>query len=123
MIRLASLCLALLVVSAPVLATAAEAGPRERILIDEGWRFTLGDPADAPPGLRYDVRPEVKQSADGKAADARPEEAEKLVAGKAPVLKPWILPTGNAFIKDPAKRHVRPAGQSRRRGLLRPGPV
>jgi beta-galactosidase len=110
MIRLASLCLALLVVSAPVLATAAEAGPRERILIDEGWRFTLGDPADAPPGLRYDVRPEVKQSADGKAADARPEEAEKLVAGKAPVLKPWILPTGNAFIKDPAKRHVRPAG-------------
>ena len=26
------------------------------------------------------------------------------------MLKPWILPTGNDFIKDPAKRHVRPAG-------------
>jgi beta-galactosidase len=56
------------------------------------------------------MRPEVKQSADGKAADARPDEAEKLDAGKRPVLKPWILPTGDAFLKDPAKRHVRPAG-------------
>jgi beta-galactosidase len=108
--RLVCLGLALLVVSAPAPATAAEAGPRERILIDKGWRFTLGDPADAPPGLRYDVRPEVKQSADGKAADARPDEAEKLEAGKRPVLKPWILPTGDAFLKDPAKHHVRPAG-------------
>ena len=26
------------------------------------------------------------------------------------VLKPWILPTGNDFIKDPSKRHVRPEG-------------
>lgn len=110
MSRLVCLGLALLVMSAPALASAADTGPRERILIDKGWRFTLGDPADAPPGLRYDLRPEVKQSADGKAADARPDEAEKLEAGKRPVLKPWILPTGDAFLKDPAKRHVRPAG-------------
>ena len=27
-----------------------------------------------------------------------------------PVLKSWILPAGNDFIKDPAGRHVRPEG-------------
>ena len=27
-----------------------------------------------------------------------------------PVLKPWILPSGNDFIKDPGKRHIRPEG-------------
>ncbi len=26
------------------------------------------------------------------------------------MLKPWVLPSGNAFIKDPARRHVRPPG-------------
>ncbi|HWU14312.1 MAG TPA: beta-galactosidase GalB [Caulobacter sp.] len=90
-------------------ANAREAGSRERISINQGWRFTKGDPADAPPILLYDVRPAIKASADGKAADARPEEAEK-VDEAVPVLKPWILPTGDAFLNDPAKRHVRPAG-------------
>ncbi|ELR07731.1 hypothetical protein GMDG_08528, partial [Pseudogymnoascus destructans 20631-21] len=28
----------------------------------------------------------------------------------AKILKPWILPSGNDFISDPAKHHVRPAG-------------
>ncbi|HWT52803.1 MAG TPA: beta-galactosidase, partial [Caulobacter sp.] len=110
MIRLAFAGLSLLLLGTAVSASAAETQPRERILIDNGWRFTMGDPADAPPGLFYDVRPQVKQSADGKAADARPDEAEKLDAAKVPVLKPWILPTGNAFLKDPAKRYVRPVG-------------
>ena len=27
-----------------------------------------------------------------------------------PTIKPWILPTGNAFIKDAARRHTRPDG-------------
>lgn len=33
--------------------------PRERLLINEGWRFQAGDPADAAGLLDYDVRPVV----------------------------------------------------------------
>jgi beta-galactosidase len=83
--------------------------PRERILFNDGWRFRLGDPNGNSAPYLYDVRPEVKETADGKVADAKPEEAARLARGNAALLKPWILPTGNAFIKDPAKRHVRPA--------------
>jgi beta-galactosidase len=85
--------------------------PRERISIDSGWRFHLGDPDGAAAQLLYDIRPEIKQSADGKAADAEPEVAAKLDGSREGVLKPWILPTGNAFIKDPQRRHVRPQGE------------
>src|SRR5690606_25109367 len=59
-----------------------------------------------------DVRPQVTQSADGKVADARPDEAVRIAAGR-PVLKPWILPTANRFIADPARRHARPAAPPR----------
>ncbi|MFS2021370.1 sugar-binding domain-containing protein, partial [Massilia sp. CT11-108] len=53
--------------------------------------------------------PEVTASADGKVADARPEEAARVARADTPVLKPWILPSGNAFIRDPARRYRRPA--------------
>lgn len=42
--------------------------------------------------------------------DARPDEAVQMAAIARDALKPWILPTGNLFIADPAKRHRRPAG-------------
>ncbi len=84
--------------------------PRDHILLDTDWRFTKGDPAGAPDILLYDIRPELKASEDGKAGDARPEEADKASTAQHPVLKPWILPTGNAFIRDPARRYARPAG-------------
>lgn len=85
--------------------------PRERILLDDGWRFHAGDPdGDSAPYL-YDVRPAVTVSADGKVADAVPEEAARVAGAGVPVLKPWILPTGNAFIADPARRHARPAAE------------
>lgn len=100
------------------LASVASARPgpgeiarRQRISINEDWRFKMGDPAGAPAGLLYDVRPQLKASEDGKAADARPEAAEAVTGQDQPVLKPWILPTANAFIKDPARRHARPAGE------------
>jgi beta-galactosidase len=38
-----------------------------------------------------------------------PTEAVDVAADQS-VLKPWILPTGNDFIKDPAARHARPEG-------------
>ncbi|KQX01553.1 beta-galactosidase [Massilia sp. Root418] len=94
-------------------AAAAAATPRERVLINAEWRFQMGDPAGTSDSLRYDVRPEVKASEDGKAADAVPDAAVKAGAAQAAVLKPWILPTGNAFIRDPARRHQRPAEEPR----------
>ncbi|HEY5852377.1 MAG TPA: beta-galactosidase GalB [Lysobacter sp.] len=89
---------------------ADEASPRERVSINSGWRFHQGDPTGLSTRLDYDVRPKVTDNQDGKAADARPEEAEQLAARADGVLKPWILPSGNAFIGDTTRRHVRPAG-------------
>jgi beta-galactosidase len=87
----------------------AAAAPRERISINDNWRFTKGDPNGDSTGLIYDVRPDVKDRRDDKAADSEPTEAERIAATNRVVLKPWILPTANNFIKDPAQRHVRPA--------------
>jgi len=92
---------------------AAADPPRERIFLNDNWRFTQGDPDGNSTGLIYDVRPEVKDKKDDKTADAEPTAAEKMAATNRAVLKPWILPSGNAFIKDPAKRHARPEGNPR----------
>lgn len=94
-------------------ALLAAAAPRERLSINAGWRFTMGDPAGTSASLRYDVRPEVKASEDGKAADAVPQAAVLAAIAQEQVLKPWILPSGNAFISDPARRHRRPAQEPR----------
>ena len=82
---------------------------REHILINEGWKFYRYDPKVKGDSLIYDVRPEIRENGDNRPADARPTEAVKLTATRT-VLKPWILPTGNSFIKDPAGRHQRPQG-------------
>ena len=82
---------------------------RERISINEDWRFFKYESADQADDLIYDVRPEVIDAEDARPADAKPTEAVDVEATQR-VLKPWILPTGNDFISDPAKRHVRPEG-------------
>lgn len=82
---------------------------RQRISVNEGWRFFQYDSLTKADDLIYDVRPEVTDNKDDKAADARPTEAVK-VDKKQNVLKPWILPAGNDFIADPARRYVRPEG-------------
>lgn len=82
---------------------------RQRICINEGWLFYKYDSASMIDTLIYDVRPELKEIIDTKAADSRPTEAAKLEINHK-VLKPWILPTGNCFIKDPQKKHIRPEG-------------
>lgn len=93
------------------LATAMPATARERIELRDGWRFHRGDPPGATAQLMYDVRPEVTASADGKAADAQPEAAaQTTVSAAAGGLKPWVLPSANALIRDPARRHRRPDG-------------
>jgi len=94
----------------PAWVAAQTTAPGERISINSGWRFQMGDPPGLTTPLMYDVRPVVTLTEDGKDADAKPEEAAKVAAARQQVLKPWILPSGNAFIKDPARRYQRPAG-------------
>ncbi len=89
-------------------AKAPESSPRERIALTDGWTFKKLDAKEAADGLDYDVRPEVREGRDDGPADAAATEAVRLAAKDRQVLKPWILPTGNRFIKDPAKRHPRP---------------
>ncbi len=84
--------------------------PREHIWFNDGWRFQKDDPPGNTVSLLYDVRPEVKENRNVGPADAQPQAAEAVAASKQATLKAWILPTGNAFIKDPARRYVRPSG-------------
>ena len=99
--------------STPVLAQAsaklASNINRQRISINEGWRFYKYDSLAKADNLIYDVHPEVSDYNENKVADSKPTEAVKVEVTQE-VLKPWILPTGNDFIKDPQKRHVRPEG-------------
>ncbi len=83
---------------------------RERISLNDEWRFQKGDPPGNAVSLLYDVRPEVRDRRDGGPAGARPAAAVSLAPQEQPVIKQWILPTGNAFIKDPARRFARPQG-------------
>jgi beta-galactosidase len=80
---------------------------RERISLNEGWKFMKY--TSAPDKLIYDIRPEITDRKDDVVADSKPTEAV-TISTAANVLKNWILPTANEFIKDPAKRHQRPAG-------------
>jgi beta-galactosidase len=82
---------------------------RERISINEDWSFFKYESAAKADKLIYDVRPEITDLTENKVADAKPTEAVE-VSAKQEVLKPWILPSGNNFINDPAKRYVRPEG-------------
>ncbi|MGO4377108.1 beta-galactosidase GalB [Pseudoduganella sp. RAF19] len=100
-----------MLLAATMLASVPALAERQHLPFNDGWRFQLGDPNGNSAPYLYDIRPEVKESADGKAADAMPEEAARIARGNVPLLKPWILPSGNAFIKDPARRYVRPTQQ------------
>jgi beta-galactosidase len=80
---------------------------RERISINDGWRFFKYD--SISDNLIYDERPKVRGYRDDRPADSKPTEGE-IVEASQKVLKPWILPSGNDFIKDVGKRYVRPDG-------------
>lgn len=84
--------------------------PRQRLSINDDWRFKKDDPPGNTTSLLYDVRPEVRDRRDDAPADARPETTERLTAPAQAVIKQWILPTGNRFIKDPGRRFARPKG-------------
>jgi len=88
--------------------TAAES-PRERVSINDNWRFYKYDTQEKADSLIYDVRPEMRSTDRVVIADEMPTEAVGIETTQS-ALKPWILPTGNDFIKESAKRHVRPEG-------------
>ena len=82
---------------------------RQQISIDNNWRFFKYNSPNEADSLDYDVRPDVKNYQDEKPADSKPTEAEKIKVIQM-VLKPWIMPTGNDFIKEAAKHYIRPEG-------------
>nr|WP_243663346.1 hypothetical protein [Rhodothermus marinus] len=91
--------LLLLLTVLPLQAQPVQDLLRARILLNEDWRFFRYPSRAEADGLVYDVWPMYRMDADTAGA---PKEAI--------VLKPWILPTGNPFIKDPARRYRRPPG-------------
>lgn len=113
LVALSSVCFPGAIVRAEGVATNRGerlASPRERVLLNDGWRFRKDDPPRNTVSLIYDHRPEVRDDNDARPADAEPTEAERRAIAERVLLKPWILPTGNPFIKRPADRHERPAG-------------
>lgn len=72
---------------------------REQVLFNEGWRFFKYPSIQEADGLVYDVLPAYRTGED-KSIPQRP----------LTILKPWILPTGNAFVRDAARHYVRPPG-------------
>ncbi|KAK0615076.1 glycoside hydrolase family 2 protein [Bombardia bombarda] len=72
-------------------ATSLETS-RERIPVNGNWRFSRTE--TNPDNLIYDLRP----------------DAASLT--NLQILKPWILPSANDFIADPADHHQRPSVES-----------
>ncbi len=83
--------------------------PRQRLSLNEGWKFKKYKADEEADDLIYDVRPEIKDTDDTKEADTEPTDAVELQSSNT-VLKPYILPTANKFIKDKSKHHIRPSG-------------
>lgn len=94
-------------------AESVSAAPRERISIDDDWRFIKGDPTNCTVNLLYDVRRGQTLRRFGAEADGNSAVNQSASTGESTneaVIKAWILPTGNEFIKDPAHRFKRPDG-------------
>ncbi|WP_099598014.1 beta-galactosidase GalB [Reichenbachiella sp. 5M10] len=89
--------------------SSPQSPPRERISINDNWRFYKYENIEKTDNLIYDVRPEITDTNDDKQADSKPTEAVEVEATQE-TLKAWIMPTGNRFIKDPTKHYTRPKG-------------
>jgi beta-galactosidase len=91
-------------------ATPTETSPRQRINLNADWRFLRGDPAGLATNLFYDIRLDKSSAEDEQPGDP---EGTPVAADAHPSvqgLKPWILPSGNDFIRNPGNRHERPEG-------------
>ncbi|WP_443936788.1 beta-galactosidase GalB [Pedobacter sp. MW01-1-1] len=86
---------------------SAKAPVRERINLNAGWKFMRYE--GAADKLLYDERPEVLNREDDIVADSKPSQTP-FSGTTENVLKKWILPSANEFIKDPSKHYTRPKG-------------
>jgi beta-galactosidase len=82
---------------------------RERMSLNENWRFIRYD--TEPDSLVYDTRPAIQDRNDNLVADTKPTESV-LKNDQTPVLKEWILPVANSYIKDPLRHYKRPEANS-----------
>ncbi|HOO84927.1 MAG TPA: beta-galactosidase, partial [Prolixibacteraceae bacterium] len=82
---------------------------REKISLNQGWSFYRYEKASDADSLIYDIRPETQNPNEVKDADSKPTEAVEVEQTQM-VLKSWILPTANDFIKNEADKHIRPEG-------------
>src|SRR5690625_424404 len=80
-------------VAAVAIRSREEDAARQRVSLNSGWRFLRS--TENIDNLVYDGRPDTSGTSD---------------RNNSKVLKPWILPSANDFINDPAKRHERPDG-------------
>ena len=85
----------------------ANAADLARVSLDDDWRFTRNDPPGITDNLTYPRAPRSGRGRGGAASNT---------ASNAPVFSPtsgiaqYILPTGDSFIADPAKRYPKPDG-------------
>lgn len=82
---------------------------RERTSINDNWSFMRYASEEEADRLIYDIRPEVTDRFEARVADSRPTEALEVEKVQE-VLKPWIMPSANPFIRNEADRHIRPEG-------------
>lgn len=85
-------------------------GPRTRTSFNDGWRFIKGDPPNDTASLLYDVRPAAGRGRGGGGVGGGGGGVGSGATTAPAVVKAWVLPTGNDFVKEPAKRAARPAG-------------
>ena len=90
--------------------------PRERISINDNWRFTKGDPTNCAVNLLYDVREQqqirhlAEAEADGISSSNAATNLPAVTNAPVTVIKQWILPTGNGFIKDRSRKFIHSEG-------------
>jgi beta-galactosidase len=107
-ILMAARIVCLLFLSGSVMAAES---PRERISINNDWYFMRNDPPSVNLATSNDINAinlnyPRNPGRGGRGAPAASVPAVDPTSGIAG----FILPTGNDFIADPAKHHVRPAG-------------
>lgn len=105
--KLSTIVLILVLMTNATQLHAQQTQNRQRVSINEGWRFMRYD--NEPDKLIYDVRPAVTNRNDNMVADTRATESG-VAASSEYVLKNWILPTANEFIKDTKNHYLRPKG-------------
>ena len=96
-------CVAAFMVVMPE-ALPAQAADLGRISIDDDWRFIKNDPAGITDSPTYPRAPRFRRGENGDATNAA--TAFSPTSGIAQ----YILPTGDDFIADPAKRYSKPDG-------------